>query len=83
MAKDVFVVSTCDVWKTYSTFGLVGIFTTRKKLNPVLNKMLKERSITWNDETCDERFVNNLTDNDLNVMLDYVYIEKITLNEKQ
>jgi hypothetical protein len=81
--KDVYFVNACNIWKSFDSFSLVGIFTTRKKLNVVLNKLLKEKKISWNDEECTDRFVNALTDRELQDYLDYVYIETITLNEIQ
>lgn len=81
--NEVYVVNTCNVWKWYSSFRLVGVFTSRKKLNPILNKMLNDKQIMWNDETCNKRFVNDLTDKELHNHIDYLSVQVITLNEKQ
>jgi hypothetical protein len=81
--KNVYVVNTCDVWKTYSSFSLVGIFTSRKKLNPVLNRLLRQDDIAWSDSECTDKFVNKLTDKELTDKMDYIHIELITLNEVQ
>jgi hypothetical protein len=81
--KKVYVVNTCDAWNTYESMSLVGIFTTRKKVNPVLNKLLKEKKIEWSDDECTDRFVNKLTDRELLDFLKYVFVELITLNEVQ
>lgn len=83
MAKNVFVVNTCNVWKEYASYTLVGIFTTRKKLNPILNRMLKEEDICWNDTERTDRFVNKLSDEQLHNEIDYISVDKINLNEKQ
>lgn len=81
--KKVYVVNTCNIWKEYASFRLVGIFTSRKKLNVVLNKMLKDKDIVWSDAICSKKFVNKLTDSELCDDLDYVNIEQITLNKEQ
>ena len=81
--KKVYVVNQCDRWKSYDSFRLVGIFTNRKKLNPVLNKFLKDQSIEWDDEECTDRFVNKLTDRELQDELRFIYIELVALNELQ
>jgi len=81
--KKVYVVNTCNVWKTYDSFSLVGIFTSRKKLNPVLNRLLKQEDIVWSDDECKDKFVNKLTDRELNDDLDYICVELVTLNEVQ
>jgi hypothetical protein len=83
MSKEVFVVSTCDAWMSYDSFRLVGVFTSRAKLNPVLNNMLKHRIIVWDDDTRTDRFVNKLTDKQLHNELKYISVELITLNEVQ
>lgn len=83
MRKYVYVVNTCNEWKTYDSFRMVGIFTTRKKLNVVLNRLLKQEDIAWDDDVCTDRFVNNLMDMELSNNLKYVSIEKLTLNEVQ
>ena len=82
MAKDVYLVNTCDAWKSYSSFQLVGIFITRKALNPVLNKMIKQGDIYLDSETS-KKTVNNLSDKELDDYLSYISIQKITLNEVQ
>lgn len=81
--RKVYLVNFCNGWKEFSTFRLCGIFTTRTKLNVVLNKLLKEETIEWNDAMCTDKFVNRLTDAELQDNLDYVSIEIITLNEIQ
>jgi hypothetical protein len=85
--KKVYVVNTCNVWKTYDSFSLVGIFTSRKKLNPVLNRLLKQKDIAWSDETFTspkaDRAVNGFSDRELLDHLDYIFIELVTLNEVQ
>ena len=81
--NEVYVVNQCDAWRTYDSFRLVGIFTSRKKLNPVLNRLIKNKSIERDDCPEDGRFVNSLTDRELQDHLKYVHIEVITLNELQ
>ncbi len=81
--NEVYVVNTCNAWKEYSSFRLVGIFTTRRKLNPVLNKLLKSGDIIWNYDKCTMRYVNRLNDNDLHNQLKYISVQVITLNEEQ
>jgi len=83
MAKEVYVVNTCNIWKAYDSFALVGIFTTRKKLNTVLNWLLKQDDICWDDYEGEVRFVNKLTDKELIDHLDYIHISIINLNEVQ
>ena len=82
MAKEVFLVNTCDAWNSYDSFQLVGIFTTRKALNPVLNKMIKQGDIDL-DSAASKKTVNNLSDRELDDYLTYISIQKITLNEVQ
>jgi hypothetical protein len=81
--KEVYVVNQCDAWRSYDSFRLVGIFTTRKKLNVILNRLLKNKSIQWYDEERSDRFVTFLTDRELQNNLKYIHIEVIKLNEIQ
>ena len=82
MAKEVFLVNTCDAWKSYDSFRLVGIFTTRKALNPVLNRMIKQGDIDL-DSAANKKTVNNLSDRELDDYLTYISIQKVTLNVVQ
>jgi hypothetical protein len=81
--KEVYVVNTCDEWRSYSSFSLVGIFTSRWKLNPVLNRLIKEKKIEYEHDSKCKVSVKNLTDRELNDWLTYVHVELITLNEVQ
>jgi hypothetical protein len=81
--KEVFVVNTCNEWNEYASFRLVGIFTSRRKLNPILNKMLECGDISWHDDENTDFKVNSYTDEELQNQLEYVSIKIVTLNEEQ
>lgn len=81
--KKVYYVNTCNIWKNHNSFALIGIFTNRRKLNPVLNKFLKSHKIEWKNTECKDKFVNSLKDYELNTHLHFVSIELINLNEVQ
>lgn len=71
-------VSYCDAHKMYSSYRLMGVFTSRRKLNVALNKALKRKDIE-----SEHRTVNNLTDGELQTQLDYLAVEIIDLNIDQ
>jgi hypothetical protein len=81
--KVVFVVSTCNAWKEYHSFRLVGIFTSRRMLNPVLNSLLKRKEIEWDDNDCDIDIVNRFSDQWIQENLKYINIDFVTLNKVQ
>ena len=76
----VYIVNYCDAWKMYSSYRLLGVFTNRKKLNVVLNRALKRGDIEWDDTECKDRFVNHLSDGELQTELNYLAVEFIPLN---
>jgi len=74
--REVYIVNFCDQWETYSSFTLLGVFSSRRKLNPILNDIIKSKVIE-----CDCEVVNLLTDDELNSRLTYININKTSLNE--
>jgi hypothetical protein len=83
MKREVYVVNLCDAWESYASFGFVGIFTSRKKLNVVLNKLLKKGDIEWRYDERTEKSINKLSEKEMSFQLRYVNINKVTLNEIQ
>jgi hypothetical protein len=73
------IVHTCNQWKEYTSFSLVGVFTNRKKLNSLLNRMIKNNDIGDDDEP---KKVNDLSIEDINNKISFVYVQEITLNEE-
>jgi hypothetical protein len=73
------IVHTCNQWKEYTSFSLVGVFTNRKKLNSLLNRMIKNNDIGDDDEP---KKVNHLTIEQIQVAISYVSVQEITLNEE-
>lgn len=80
--KEVLVVNTCNIWKEYASFKLVGIFSSRRILNKTLNLLLKIGTINWSDEDCKDR-VNDYDLKYLHDNLIYISIECVILNKKQ
>ena len=81
MKREVYVVNLCDAWESYESFGFVGIFTSRKKLDGVLNKLLKKGNIEWRYDERTEKSISKLSEKEMSFQLRYVNINKVTLNE--
>ena len=81
MKREVYVVNLCDDWESYESFGFVGIFTSRKKLDGVLNKLLKKGNIEWRYDERTEKSISKLSEKEMSFQLRYVNINKVTLNE--
>ena len=73
------IIHTCNQWKEYTSFSLVGVFTNRKKLNSLLNKMIKNNDIGDDDEP---QKVNDLTIEEIQSQISYVSVQEINLNEE-
>ena len=73
------IVNICNEWKEYTSFTLVGVFTNRKKLNSLLNRMIKNNDIGDDDEP---QKVNDLTIEEIQSQISYVSVEEINLNEE-
>ena len=73
------IVHTCNQWKEYTSFSLVGVFTNRKKLNTILNRMIKNHEIGDDDEP---KKVNHLTIDQIHTEISYVSVQEIKLNEE-
>lgn len=83
MAKEVFVVSFCDIHKFKDSFRLAGVFTTRNELNKGLNQMLNDDDIEWGNGLPKTKPVNSYTLDELDVALRYVDIKNVVLNKIQ
>jgi len=70
------VVNTCNAWKEYSSFTLVGVFTNRKKFNRVLNKLIKKNDVENNTGYR----IEDMTIHELHNNLKYVSLQEIELN---
>ena len=74
-----YAIFTCDVWKSTSTFSLVGVATTKKHLIRMIKKLIKSNDANINGYDISEINVN--TDiRYLNTMLNYLHIEEIEKN---
>ena len=82
-----FIVNTCDEWNSYTSFRLVGVFTSRKKLNTILVAMLKKREIEFDDESDIGKDIENtvycFTERELHDKLKYLSVQIININERQ
>lgn len=85
--KKVILVNTCDIWKTYSSFRFVGIFTNRNKLNKVITDMIKSKAIEFSDSKNDGKnimeVVKSMTIDELHSNISYLSVELKTLNEAE
>jgi len=72
------IVYTCDAWKSTKSLNLVGVFTNRKKLLQVLHKLYKSNEI---DVDGNPSTLKNLTLKQMQVKIEYLYLEEIELNE--
>jgi len=81
MNRIVYCVYLCDVWKSTNSMSLHCICTSIKRLNSVVKKLLKEKTIELKDgnSVCYNQV--NLV-NELNNKIDYLYIEDVRLNEE-
>ncbi len=80
-SRPAYVVNTCDQWQAYASFRFVGVFTNRRKLNQALNKLLTEERCKWDGP--EKRFVSELSLRDLQINLQFVNINEITLNKEE
>ncbi len=71
------VVNTCDQWKSYSSFRLVGVYTNRADLSTLLMNLLKENIIEV-DEDFNHR---TATLRELDDNVEFLHFNQINLNE--
>ncbi len=76
--KEVYVLYTCDIWKTKDSMRTQGIFSSRRKLNKAIRYLIKENII----ETVEfEKFSPDWTVSQINDHMHYCYIKILSLNE--
>lgn len=86
-----FVVFTCDEWKSYSSCKLVGVFTTEKKLRSGICKLFKENycnafelsiGVAKKEKLVNEtiRKINNSNIRNLIESIEYAYIQEVEPN---
>jgi hypothetical protein len=76
------VLNTCDSWKTFSSFKLIGVFTNRKKLEKVIRKLIKSNDIEVDENSPIELPLKNFTINELNNHINFLSVQEINLNEE-
>ena len=75
---ELFVLFSCDEWKSSDSMGLVGVYD-EKGLRKALKQLLKKKDVeVMNNENIDEIEVE-----DLNKYVTYAYIEEVELNSLQ
>lgn len=86
-----FVIFTCDEWKSYSSFKLVGVFTTEKKLKSGVCKLFKEDHCNVFGLSLDDakqqnlindtiKRINNSNVKNLIESIEYAYIQEVEKN---
>ena len=76
--KTAVVLNSCNEWKEYASFQLVGVYTNRKELNKMLNKMLKDKEI----ELQSNDSIEDLSVTELHSQIEYASLQEVTLNEE-
>lgn len=78
--KEIYVIFTCDNWKSKNSMVFVGVASIRKSLNRVLKNMAKEEvipPINIKNFNLD----NDIDISELNGAITNAYIETTSLNE--
>lgn len=68
----------CDVWKDYTSFRLVGVFTDRDDLNNVIIKLHKASAIKFDGNISD---INEMSLEELYDACMHLHFNEIELNE--
>ncbi|MFW6025664.1 MAG: hypothetical protein ACOCRX_04915 [Candidatus Woesearchaeota archaeon] len=74
-----YILNTCDAWKSYDSFGLVGIFTW-SELIKIIKRKIKSKVFEFNGEI---RNMINKSPRELNTNLEYGFVQEIKINEEQ
>lgn len=76
------ILYTCDIWKSWNSAKVVGVYTNIRKLKKQLRKMIKKNVIEI-DENCP--YPKSLKDWDIRMMqnsINYCILEEINLNKE-
>ena len=77
------IVQTCDIWKMGDSCRIVGVYTSRIKLEKQLRKMLKEKDIELNEGSPIDLPLSNFTIQDMHNFIDYISLTEVEFNEEQ
>lgn len=72
------IINSCDIWKTYASFRLIGVFTNRKKLNILIKKMIKNKEIEFGSFN---KKVEECSIEDLQNLCNFISLEEIEFNQ--
>lgn len=75
--KLVYILSTCDCWKSYSSMQLIGVFTKAKLLS-VIKQTIESGNFNFNRDMAD---LDRLDIRDINISLEYGFIEPVIIDE--
>ncbi len=76
MEQELYVLFTCDEWKSSNSMLLVGVFD-ESKIKFALKKLLKQSDI----ELGTEKSIDEIEIDELNDYVTYAYIEQVDLND--
>ena len=71
-----YVLFTCDVWKSKSSMSLIGVTSNYNKLKRQIKKMIKSGDIEMNDSDKKFNVKDYSTANDINNNVNYCYVEE-------
>jgi hypothetical protein len=71
------VVNTCNEWKEYSSFRLVGVYTNKQYVDKLLRKLIKQGSVEYNGTSVARDSID-----ELNNKCTYVDLNEIVLNKE-
>ncbi len=80
---EVFLIESCEQWKSNSSKRLVGICKTRKSFNEIVSGMLKDNAIMFTENSKYLKPISEYSIKELQDKLMFVQISIIKLNEKQ
>ena len=75
------VLFNCDAWKSHTSMRVIGVFTNHKSLFYAIKNLLQNKIIESNN--CSKikfQEFKTMTDSDINVNFDYLYIQTYEIN---
>jgi len=72
------VVNSCDRFKQFSSFRLIGVYTNKQYVDKLLRELIKTNKIEYDGTSVALDSIE-----ELNIKCSYIHLNEIVVNEKQ
>jgi hypothetical protein len=77
------VLFSCDQWKSYASFKLIGVFTDEEQLRKAVKSLIDDKSFELDEDVEFDVEDKDWTAKEIHDQINYCAVETVTANEIQ